>query len=191
LIALAAPDSWTVATLREIAFFFDVSEPLVRQSWVDRGMPGERGSYDLRAIAKWRHQVDLQTGRRQNPRISGGDETDPLLSGPVSPALEKFREERAKIACLERKRMEGQLVELSVMDEFFGRVAGLLKSAGDALQHEFGEPAYRVLVDAIDEAEREATKVFGERDLYRDSSGEGDSASVSQPREGGRPEEHP
>jgi len=46
------------------------------------------------------------------------------------------------------------------MRESLGRIAAILRGAGDALQRQFGPAALEVLYEALDDAEREVERVF-------------------------------
>lgn len=88
------------------------------------------------------------------------DETD-LMQGAASPALERFREERAALARLDRLEREEQLVPRDLTREALARIATVLRNAGDALQRQFGPAAVEILYDALAEARREIDRAFG------------------------------
>ncbi len=90
------------------------------------------------------------------------NEDDPLLVGGPSPALERYREERAKIARLDRLEREQLLLPRDEVREGLGRIAAILRGAGEALQREFGSAALDILSEAIDDAQREIVRCFGE-----------------------------
>lgn len=56
-------DPWIVSTQREVARFFDVQFSRVRR-WVDEGMPGRAGRYDLSRIVRWRETKDPEAKAR-------------------------------------------------------------------------------------------------------------------------------
>jgi hypothetical protein len=87
---------------------------------------------------------------------------DPMMQGTGSPALERYREERAALARLDRLEREGALVPRDVARESLGRIAAILRSAGDTLQQQFGGEAVNVLYEALDDAQREIDRSFGE-----------------------------
>lgn len=89
-------------------------------------------------------------------------EDDPLMQGSGSPALERYREERAALARLDRLEREGNLIPRSETRETLGRIAAILRSAGDALQRQFGPEAAEVLYEALDDCGREVERVFGD-----------------------------
>ena len=85
---------------------------------------------------------------------------DPLMSGSGSVALERYREERAAIARLDRMEREGSLLPRDEVREAMGRVASMIRGAGDALQRHYGQAAAEILTDALDDAEREIIRTF-------------------------------
>jgi hypothetical protein len=94
------------------------------------------------------------------------DEDDPLLNSDVaSPALERYREERAAMARLDRLEREGQLVARGDVREGLGRVASILRAAGDGLLQQFGRDAVELLNEALSDAEREIERLFSEAPL--------------------------
>jgi len=94
-------------------------------------------------------------------------EDDPLLQGGSSPALERYREERATIARLDRLERERKLLPRDEVKESLGRLAAILRGAGDTLQRHFGAAAAEVLHDALEDAEREIARSF-DKDQTRD-----------------------
>jgi hypothetical protein len=89
-------------------------------------------------------------------------EDDPLLQGGTSPALERYREERASLARLDRLERESQLLPRDQVHEALGRIAAILREAGDALQREFGANAAAILHEALDDAETQIATDFRE-----------------------------
>jgi hypothetical protein len=90
-------------------------------------------------------------------------EDDPLLQGGAgsSPALEDYRKERAALARLDRLEREKQLLPRDAAREALGRVAGIIRGAGDSLQRQFGVAAVEILYEALADAEREINRSFG------------------------------
>ncbi len=89
-------------------------------------------------------------------------EDDPLMQGSGSPALERYREERALMARLDRLEREQELIPRDVARESLGRIAAILRAAGDALQRQFGPAAGEILYEALDDAQREMDRFFGD-----------------------------
>src|SRR4051812_7280136 len=114
------------------------------------------------------------------------DDDDPLLAGTggSSPALERYREERAALAKLDRLERERSLIPRDRCREALGRIATILRSAGDALGRQFGSGATDVLYEALDDATREVERSFGD-----DDGGDGNYAPPLPPaaKEGDAP----
>lgn len=105
------------------------------------------------------------------------DDAD-LMQGNSSPALERFREERAALARLDRLEREGQLVPRDVARATLARIATVLRNAGDALQRQFGLAAVEILYDALTEAEREVARAFASSEAADNSEGDADVTGV-------------
>jgi len=87
---------------------------------------------------------------------------DALLLGAGSPALERYREERALIARLDRLEREGQLLPRDEVRVALGRIAAILRGAGDTLHRQFGQAAADILLEALEDAGREIERSFTE-----------------------------
>ena len=133
-----ADDNRSVATRDEVAAYFGVGLRTVA-AWMAAGCPGRPGTYDLAAIHAWR---DAQ--RRRDP--------DQLLQGTTSPALERYREERAKLARLDRLERERQLIPRDEIHVLLAQIAQLIRGAGEILQRNYGPDAQQTLDEALDEA---------------------------------------
>jgi hypothetical protein len=86
---------------------------------------------------------------------------DDLMQGSGSPALERYREERAALARLDRLEREGKLLPRDEALEALGRIAAVLRGAGESLQRQFGPAAVEILYEALDDADREVGRYFG------------------------------
>ena len=80
------------------------------------------------------------------------------MTGDSSPALERYREERAALARLDRLERERVLVNRQAIREGMGRISAVLRTAGDTLQRQFGPEALEILNEALAEAERELVR---------------------------------
>jgi hypothetical protein len=102
-------------------------------------------------------------------------EADDLLQGnrnePASPALERYREERAILAKLDRLEREGKLLARDEVRLSLGRIASILRGAGETLSRQHGGPAAEILHEALDEAEREISRAFGQQPAEGRSDG--------------------
>ena len=86
---------------------------------------------------------------------------DPDMQGSGSPALERYREERAAMARLDRLAREGELLPRDEVREALGRIASIIRSVGDMLQRQHGNAALEILTEALDDAQRELDRCFG------------------------------
>jgi hypothetical protein len=120
------------------------------------GIPFGGATIDLPAVVKGVHDFLAENAQK----LARDD--DVLLQGGNSPALERYREERAAMARLDRLKRERELLPRNEVKEALGRIAAVLRSAGDAQQRQFGAAAAEVLYDALDDAQRELDRTFGE-----------------------------
>ena len=81
---------------------------------------------------------------------------------PNSPALERYREERALLARLDRLERERSLVPRDEVREGLGRIAARLKAVGEALNRQYGPEALEILLEAMDDVERDIDRSFGD-----------------------------
>ncbi len=86
---------------------------------------------------------------------------DPMLTGEPSPALERYREVRAKLAERELVDREGELVNVEAAAGIIAGVVGRLRVAASTLAARFGESAGDVLLEALEDARREAATLSG------------------------------
>lgn len=94
--------------------------------------------------------------RRNAQKLAEPD--DALMAGESTPALERYREERAALARLDRLERERVLVNRQAIREGLGRVSAILRTAGDTLQRQFGPEALEILNEALAESERELVR---------------------------------
>lgn len=122
------------------------------------GIPFGGASINLPAVVRALHDF-----LADNAYKLARDEAE-LMQGTGSPALERFREERAALARMDRLEREGDLIPRDVARDVLARVASVLRNAGDALQRQFGVAAVEILFDALSEAGREIDRAFARDD---------------------------
>jgi len=122
------------------------------------GMPIAGRTVDLAALLSWLHDF-LATN---STRLNAPDSDDPMMGGVASPALERYREERAKLARLERLQKEGSLLPRDELHQAHGKMAAVIRSAGEILRRQFGPEAGDVMTEALDDVQREIDRAFGE-----------------------------
>ena len=81
-------------------------------------------------------------------------------AGNASPALERYREERAKLARLDRLEREGKLLARDRMHEGLGQIVSIVREALEILQRQFGAEAHALVDEALDDAERAIGALF-------------------------------
>lgn len=121
------------------------------------GVPLLGPTVNLAAVVKWLHDLLAKHGRRLLQTVG----EDPM-SGESSPALERWREEKWRLARLERQEREGHLIARDKVHEALMRLAHRLRQCGDQLQLRCGGEAHQILVEALDDFERELPTLFAE-----------------------------
>ncbi len=120
------------------------------------GIPFGGRTIDLPSVVRGLHNFLAENAAK----LAADD--DPLMRGEGSPALERYREERAAIARLDRLERERMLIPRDDVRTSLGRIAALIREAGETLQRQFGAEAAEILLEAMDDAEQEIERTFGE-----------------------------
>jgi hypothetical protein len=120
------------------------------------GIPFGGATINLPAVARALHDFLADNA------VKLAKDDDDLMQGSGSPALERYREEKAAMARLDRLEREGELVRRDSAREALGRIAETLRAAGETLQRQFGPQAVEILYEALDDAEQEVRRTFGE-----------------------------
>ncbi len=120
------------------------------------GIPFGGRTIDLPSVVRSLHNFLAENASK----LAADD--DPLMRGEGSPALERYREERAAIARLDRLERERMLIPRDDVRTSLGRIATLIREAGETLQRQFGAEAAEILLEAMDDAEQEIERTFGE-----------------------------
>jgi hypothetical protein len=120
------------------------------------GIPFGGPTINLTEVVKSLHDFLAANARK----LSADD--DLLGSDASSPALERYREERAAIAKLDRLERERQLVRRDDVRMGLARVANILQTAGDLLAQHYGPGAAEIVTEALSDAEREVDRWFGD-----------------------------
>ena len=121
------------------------------------GIPFGGASIDLSKVAKALHDFLADNA----VKLAAAEPDAVLAGGPGSPAVERYREERALLAKLDRMEREGKLMPRDQVREALGRIAAILRSAGDTLGRQAGQQAVELLYEALDDANREVERSFG------------------------------
>lgn len=122
------------------------------------GIPFGEKKINLPAVVRALHNFLAENHRR----LADNDE---LMNPAVaSPALERYREERALMARLDRLERENTLIDRVQMHNALIRIAAIIRAAGSSLQRQFGPEAAGILNEALDDAERGIDKLFAAQD---------------------------
>ena len=127
---------------------------VINEQAVRYGIPFGGATISLSAVVRSLHDFLADNAQKL------AKDDDELMQGSASPALERYREERAALARLDRLEREGHLLPRDEVREALGRIAAILRSAGDTLQRQFGQPAADILLEALDDAGREIDRAF-------------------------------
>lgn len=129
---------------------------VINEQAVRYGIPFDGATVSLPAVVKALHDF-LAENKHKLAR-----DDDDLMSGPASPALERYREERAALARLVRLEREGELLPRDLVRQSLSKTASIIRLAGETLQKQFGDSAAEVLYEAIGDAEAEIDRFFAE-----------------------------
>jgi phage terminase Nu1 subunit (DNA packaging protein) len=111
------------------------------EEWLRRGAPEKgRAGYDVAAIRAWKES------RKKAPAIDWEW---------------RLKREKARIARLDRRRRESELVDRQAALLCWAILARRLQQAGTALQKTFGPPAAKIINYAIEDCNREVASTFG------------------------------
>lgn len=113
-------------------------------------------------LRTWRASVAARKQARQAARLRAAGQEDPLLaSGGPSPALERYRLARARIAELEAAKLEGRLLELDDVHRIHALMVSILRNNHERLRARFGEEAIAIVQDGFDAYKRQLRLSFG------------------------------
>lgn len=139
------------------------------------GIPFGRSKISLPQVVLALHDFLAANYRRLNT------DDDELMQGEVTPALELYRQEKAKLARLERLEREGSLIPEEEIHELLLQMIAILRTTGDQLQRQFGPEAAEVYNEGLREAERHVVDRFESESpkitWYSDLLGDADADS--------------
>lgn len=124
------------------------------------GLPIDCAVIDLPEFVRAFHDFLAVHARRLARSI--GTVTDPMAEPQEPEALELLREEQFKMARLDRLAKERSLLAREDVHAGLGRIASLLRGAGEQLQKKFGPDAAEILNATLDDCEREIEDVLAD-----------------------------
>lgn len=131
---------------------------ILNEQAVRYGIPFDGATVSLPAVVRALHDF-LADNKHKLAR----DEDD-LMVGPTSPALERYREERAAMARMMRLEREGELLPRDLVRQSLSKTATILRNAGESMQKQFGQSAADLLYEAIGDGEAEIVRFFTRRE---------------------------
>ena len=96
-------------------------------------------------------------------KLAATDGEDPM-SGESSPALERWREEKYRLARLERLRQEDSLLPRDKIHTGMAAMANILRHLGAPMQRQYGPAAHQLVTEALDDWQRELDSLYGTGD---------------------------
>ncbi len=160
MIASVAQPRLVCTSWAQVAALFGISLQHCRTEWKIWLPPKPPGGWPIADLIAAVREHDAKRYERQQ------DEGDPLLSSGSSPALEKYREAKAKLAELDLQYREGKTIDRSEAHEVITEAARLIRGAGEDLQRRFGADAQDILDQAINEVDRLVEERFGNPDEH-------------------------
>lgn len=140
----------TVDSITELAEWAGVSRQTVHTWSRDPEFPvAENGGFSPFAVGAWHAMRALKL------------EEDFGEGNVDSPALERFRDERAKITKIQRLELEGSLLRLDFVREVFSLVSSQMRQLGERLNLNPANAAL-LLEDTLNEIERLGSKWIAE-----------------------------
>jgi hypothetical protein len=137
------------------------------------GAPLRGETIDVAAAVLWytRYVAEFNRRHKGGGRLPGADgrmpgvngrlpgaaddgEGDPNMVGPLSPALEAYRNERAKIAKLTRLEMEKTLLSVAAAQQVLNLCADRLIKTQEELSRLFGDAAADIVARALADCDR-------------------------------------
>ncbi len=119
----------------------------------------KRQPVDLRAVLAWLADFLANLVSQDDAIMAGGD----------SPALERWRTERAELAELDLDQNRGELLHVGAARQTLGRWAQILRKAGEQLRRQYGNDAGDILQDALDDCDAIVDELVKVADGQQDS----------------------
>jgi len=130
------------------------------------GIPIAGKTIDLPAVVRWLHDFLAENARR----LATVEGEDPM-AGPTSPALERWREEKYRLARLERMEREQLLLPRDLVHQGLTRMAAIFRRLGDTMQRLHGRAAHQLVDEALDDCQREIDDLFSDDDRHAAADG--------------------
>lgn len=123
------------------------------------GMPAIGDEVSLPQFVRWVYGFLAANSRK----LLATDAEDPM-SGELSPALERWREEKYRLARLDRQERESTYLHVDTVHAGLSLMSGILRKLGESMQRHHGAEAHQLVDEAVDDWERELDRLFGDHD---------------------------
>lgn len=90
---------------------------------------------------------------KRNSRKLSRDEDDPMMSGENTQAIERYRLAKAKLAEMELEDRRKETINRDELHAVLGKMAGLFRGCGEALQKQYGPDALELLNETLEDVE--------------------------------------
>jgi len=135
---------------------FDVTYRRYANAEAVKDVDGKLFFHARSILDRWR-----ETGPPVNAvKLPVEGEPDPLLQGPVTDALEYYREQRGKQEKLKLEVMLGNLVAIADIEPPLLNLCGMLRRAGETIVRKYGNDAGQPINEALDEFEKGCESVL-------------------------------
>jgi len=128
------------------------------------GIPIGGKTVNLGEVLFWLHDF-LKKNRNKLATTEGEDP----MSGEISPALERWREEKYLLARLERLERENKLLPRDLVHDGLALMATILRRLGENMQKHHGSDAHQLVDEALDDWERQVSALFPADDCCGDN----------------------
>ena len=122
------------------------------------GIPFGGRTIDLPAVVAALHDFLSRNARK----LVADNVGDPMLQGPSSPAMERYRAAAAELKELDLAERHQALLPRESVRQGLAIVSNIIRAAGDTLQRRCGKEAYAILTEALQDAEEEIIRRFGQ-----------------------------
>jgi Fe-S cluster biosynthesis and repair protein YggX len=127
------------------------------------GLPVDRPTIDLAAVARWLHDFLATHHQKYRPRsVEPDDDGDNWQDSPRTPGLIRWQNEKAKLAKLDRLERERELLNRAEIQAGLAQIAAVLRNGGDALQKKCGPDALEIFTAMLDACERAIEQMLPE-----------------------------
>lgn len=158
---------WAVYSQRDLASALAVDQGTITQ-WVRMGLRREKAGKN-----RWRYCIPCAAKfARDRAQAAAKDplpiDDELIAMGGDSPALERYRLAKAKLAEMDIEQRRNALVPRDRIRSGLGRFAQILRQLGERLGQRYGPEATASVNDALDDCQQVIDDEFGGNGLHDD-----------------------